>query len=97
MISGIYSCGQGSASSDPEWADEKRPQWAVDGGTASSMRSMAGEAATRLRELLAPGSAEANGARREALRLLEAAAWVGFELPTAEEPSAYLRHPPLTR
>eukprot|EP01045_Picozoa_sp_COSAG04_P016668 COSAG04_NODE_1412_length_6867_cov_5.330083_7_plen_94_part_00 len=93
----MYSCEQGSASSDPEWADEKRPQWAVDGGTASSMRSMAGEAATRLRELLAPGSAEANSARREALRLLEAAAWVGFELPTAEEPSAYLRHPPLTR
>lgn len=74
-----------------------RPQWAVDGSTASSMRSMAGEAATRLRELCDSGSAEANGARKEALSLLESAEWQGFDLPTADEPSAYVRYPPPLR
>ena len=83
----------GSAANDPEWKMGMKPQWAIDGPTASSMRSMAGEAATRLRELV--GSAEANGARKEALALLEAADWQGFDLPTADEPSAYVRYPPL--
>jgi hypothetical protein len=59
------------------------------------MRSMAGEAATRLREHCAAGDAEANDARRLALQLLENAAWNGFELPAAHEPSAYVRYPPL--
>lgn len=70
-------------------------QWAVDGRTASSMRSMAGEAATRLREACAPGSPDANDARRTALRLLEGAKWIGFKLPASDEPSAYVRHAPL--
>jgi hypothetical protein len=70
-------------------------QWAVDGRTASSMRSMAGEAANRLREACAPNSPAANGARQEALRLLEDAQWAGFELPPVDEPSAYVRYPPL--
>ena len=61
------------------------------------MRSMAGEAANRLRSLCASGTAEANAARAEALRLLEAAPWRGFELPKAEDPSAYVRHAPMTR
>jgi hypothetical protein len=153
----------------------------VDGATASSMRSMAGEdrarpdrrsapplihsipdplrqpvplrlrrqrgrtpgeAATRLRELCAAGRPEANAARRAALGMLEAAPWCGragatrarprgvrsfpappsrehewafsiqapeawhhtlrtyhrcgFELPAVGEPSAYVRHAPLS-
>ena len=69
------------------------PAWAVDGPTASSMRSMAGEAAWRLRAACAGD--EANEARREALRLVEGAAWPGFELPAADEPAAFVHHEPL--
>ena len=38
---------------------------------------------------------ESNGARRAALEMIEGAAFALFELPGAEEPSPYLRHPPL--
>ena len=37
-----------------------------------------------------PCGAAANDARREALRLLEDAEWVGFDLPAADEPSAFI-------
>lgn len=53
--------------------------------------------APRAREQLCDdhSGAEANAARKEALALLEAADWQGFDLPTADEPSAYVRYPPL--
>ena len=38
---------------------------------------------------------ESNGARRAALEMIEGAAFALFELPGVEEPSPYLRHPPL--
>ena len=57
------------------------------------MRSMAGEAAWRLRAACAGD--EANEARRAALRLVEGASWPGFELPAADEPSAFVHHEPL--
>lgn len=65
------------------------PAWAVQ-----SLRAMAGEAAQRLRDLCA--TEELNGARRKILDMLERACWRGFELPAADEPSAYVRTPPMT-
>ena len=38
---------------------------------------------------------ESNGARRAALEMIAGAAFALFELPSVEEPSPYLRHPPL--
>ena len=38
---------------------------------------------------------ESNGARRAALEMIEGAAFALFELPGVEEPSPYLRYPPL--